>query len=130
MQRETLRLDDNTLRLKAYELWLQRGQQVGTAERDWFDARQLVLAALSEASSPAVDGARAADAEVPGVAVAAPAPAVQRGSEPPRNALLHVAPPAVAAPVAAASSEAPRVAAAAKPRAVKPAKRSAGKRAK
>ncbi len=34
---------------KAYELWLQRGCQEGSALRDWFDAEEIVMEEIHEA---------------------------------------------------------------------------------
>ncbi len=52
MESPSGKLDENAIRAKAYELWLERGSPAGSAEEDWREAERL-LRMQAEAPPPA-----------------------------------------------------------------------------
>ncbi len=36
-------VDENKVREKAYEIWIERGQPVGTALQDWLEAKRILM---------------------------------------------------------------------------------------
>jgi hypothetical protein len=52
MEQSPAKLDEDAIRAKAYELWLERGCPPGSAEDDWLEAERL-LAAQAEAPEEA-----------------------------------------------------------------------------
>jgi hypothetical protein len=52
MEQSPGKLDEDAIRAKAYELWLERGCPPGSAEEDWLEAERL-LGVQPEAVAPA-----------------------------------------------------------------------------
>ena len=54
MEQSPGKLDEDAIRAKAYELWLERGSPPGSAEEDWLEAERLLgVPSETEAVAPA-----------------------------------------------------------------------------
>ena len=54
MEQSPGKLDEDAIRAKAYELWLERGCPPGSAEDDWLEAERLLAAETAAAPAPPV----------------------------------------------------------------------------
>jgi hypothetical protein len=54
MANSTLGVDDNEIRTKAYELWMQRGCPNGSPEEDWNQAERMLRDQAQQQSAVAV----------------------------------------------------------------------------
>jgi hypothetical protein len=54
MQEQMEHVDENAIRAKAHELWIQRGCPKGTAEEDWYRAEQILKAQVQRPIAAAV----------------------------------------------------------------------------
>ena len=52
MERPPGKLDEDAIRAKAYELWLERGCPPGSAEDDWLEAERLLASQPEAAAAP------------------------------------------------------------------------------
>ena len=65
MQRHPCERDENSIRVKAYELWIARGCPEGTAEQDWLEAERQLLAVTNLAADEGRLAPAAARARTP-----------------------------------------------------------------